>query len=290
VSASASAEVRKEVRKIHFKVLKLVEEIFLGAYKSRFKGTGIEFEEARPFVNGDEMRSIDWKLTAKTGIPYVKLYREERELQVLLLVDISKSELFGSQERTKQEIAAELATVISLSAIKSKDRIGLILFAKEIELFIPPKKGIVHVDRILRELLAKRALHGEGTDLGKALLFLNKVTPKRSVVFLLTDFLAKNYEKPLRIAALRHDLLAIRLFDPEEEQSYKKGLLRISDLETGNTRILDTQDPHTVDLFHTLAKTRRETTQKNVQKSGATYIEIDITKPIYEPLQRALQK
>jgi uncharacterized protein (DUF58 family) len=279
----------QEIRKIHFKALKLVEELFLGAYKSRFKGKGIEFEEARPFVNGDEIRSIDWKLTAKTGTPYVKLFREERELQVILLVDISKSLLFGSHARSKKEIAAEISTLIALAAIRSSDRIGLILFAKDIELFIRPNKGIFHVDRLLRELLSERPLHGEGTDLGKALLFLNKVTPKRAVVFLISDFLSPHYEKPLKIASLRHDLISIRLFDPEEVKP-PEGLYRAEDLETHKMRILDMKSPKNQSLVSDIAKAKRDEIRKNVEKSGSTYIEIDITKPFFEPLQKALHK
>jgi uncharacterized protein (DUF58 family) len=217
----------------------MVNEVFSGEYHSIFKGLGMEFSEVREYQPGDDIRNIDWNVTARYGHPYLKVYREERELTVMLMVDLSGSQRFGTGERFKTEAAAEIASVLSLAAIKNNDKVGLLVYTDKIEKYIPPKKGKNHVLRLIREILFFKP-EGHGTNTGAALEYLLGVMKKKCVLFLISDFLDSGYEKPLAVAARKHDLIALKINDPLEMSFPNAGLIRFYDLETGQERLIDT--------------------------------------------------
>ena len=236
-----SREQLKAIRKIQIRTSHLVTDLFAGQYQSVFKGRGMEFAEVRQYLPGDEVRTIDWNVTARTGVPHVKRYTEERELTVMLLVDASASTRFGSVRQFKQELAAELAALFAFSAISNNDKVGLVIFSDRIELALPPRKGNRHVLRVIREIL-NHVPQGHGTDIPLALDHLNRVTRRRCVTFLLSDFLAPDLRRPLRVANRRHDLIAVVLEDPRERALPAMGLLALEDPETGETVVVDTSD------------------------------------------------
>ena len=235
-----SQDLFKQVRRIHIRTSRLVNEVFAGEYHSAFKGRGMEFADVRAYAPGDDIRSIDWNVTARLGQPYVKRYIEERELTVMLVVDLSASGLFGSLTKLKTEIATELCAVLALSAIHNNDRVGLILFTDQIETFIPPQKGKRHVLRVIRDVLYFRP-QGRQTDIALALEYLHKVSRRRVVSFLVSDFLASGYEKPLRIAHRRHDIIPISISDRREFVLPRLGLVALQDLETGAYAVVNTR-------------------------------------------------
>ncbi len=234
-------EQLKAVRKIQIHTSHLVSDLFGGQYHSVFKGRGMEFAEVRQYQPGDDVRTIDWNVTARTGVPHVKRYTEERELTVMLMVDASASTRFGSVRQFKQELAAELAAVFAYSAISNNDKVGLLIFTDRIELAVPPRKGNRHVLRVIREIL-NHAPQGRGTDIPLALDHLNRVANRRCVVFLLSDFLAPDLRRPLRVATRRHDLIAVVLEDPRDNQLPSLGLVALEDPESGETVLVDTGD------------------------------------------------
>ena len=234
-------DVLRKVRHIEIRTRRLVNDMFGGEYHSVFKGLGMEFAEVREYAAGDDIRSIDWNVTARLGHPFVKLYREERELTVVLLVDQSASGFFGTQARLKSELAAEVGALLALSAVENNDRVGLILFSDRAELTVPPAKGRRHVLRVVREILAHEP-QGRGTNLAVALDHLSRLQKRRAVVFLLSDFLAQGYETSFAIASRRHDLVALRLRDRREEILPDVGLVALRDLETGRPLLVDTSD------------------------------------------------
>jgi uncharacterized protein (DUF58 family) len=234
-------EQLKAVRKIQIHTSHLVADLFGGQYQSVFKGRGMEFAEVRPYVPGDEVRTIDWNVTARTGFPHVKRFVEERELTVMLLVDASASTRFGSVKQFKHELAAELAAVLAYSAISNNDKVGLVIFTDRIELALPPRKGNRHVLRVIREIL-NHVPRGQGTDIPQALDHLNRVTRRRCVTFLLSDFLAGDLRHPLRVANRRNDLIAVVLDDPREQELPDIGLVALEDPESGATIVVDTSD------------------------------------------------
>ncbi|MCH7946279.1 MAG: DUF58 domain-containing protein [candidate division Zixibacteria bacterium] len=232
-------EVIKKIRRIEIRTKKLVNELFSGEYHSTFKGQGMEFEEVRQYEPGDDVRLIDWNVTARMGQPYIKKFREERELTVILLIDVSSSGQFGTRDRFKNETAAELGALLAFSAIKNNDKVGLIIFTDEIEIFVPPKKGRAHVLRIIREILYFKP-KGKGTNIAAALEYFNKVIRRKSVVFLVSDFLSEGFTKPLQIANNKHDIIAIKVSDPREITFDNVGLIELEDAETGEVLIIDT--------------------------------------------------
>jgi len=234
-----TSELLKKVRKIEIKTKGLSKHIFSGEYHSAFKGRGMSFSEVRDYQFGDDVRNIDWNVTARTGDPHVKVFEEERELTVMLLVDVSRSSYFGTVNQIKQVILTEIAAVLSFSAIQNNDKVGLILFSEKIERFIPPKKGKQHILRIIRELLNFEP-EATGTDLGMAIRYFNNVIKKRSICFILSDFMTQNYDDPLRIAARRHDLVGLHLYDPREQSLPNVGLMRAVDIETNQPGWIDT--------------------------------------------------
>jgi len=245
-----------KIRRLEIHTRRLVDTAFAGRYHSVFKGRGINFEEVREYQAGDEIRSIDWNVTARTGKPYVKKFTEERELVVMLLVDVSASGEFGSSDRSKRELAAELAAVLAFSAIRNNDTVGLLLFTDRTELFLPPRKGRSHVLRVIREVLF-RAPSGTGTSLRKALDFLNHTVSRRAVVFLLSDFQDTGYERSLAVAARHHDLIALPVRDPREEELPDVGRLTLEDAESGRQFQLDTRSPGVREAVRQAAADRR---------------------------------
>ena len=232
-------EVIKKIRRIEIRTKKLVNELFSGEYHSTFKGQGMEFEEVRQYEPGDDVRLIDWNVTARMGLPYIKKFREERELTVVLLIDVSSSGQFGTRDRFKNETAAELGALLAFSAIKNNDKVSLIIFTDQIEIFVPPKKGRAHVLRIIREILYFKP-QGKGTNIAAALEYFNKVIRRKSVVFLVSDFLSEGFTKPLQIANNKHDIIAIKVSDPREITFDDVGLIELEDAETGEVLIIDT--------------------------------------------------
>ena len=225
-------EILKKIRLIELRTRRLVNSIFAGQYHSVFKGRGMNFEEVREYAPGDEIRSIDWNVTARMNVPYIKKFTEERELTVMLLVDVSASGLFGSIELSKRELAAEVASILAFSAINNNDKVGLLLFSNEVELFIPPKKGRLHTLRLIREMLYFEP-KGRGTNLAGALDYMNRVISRRSVVFMISDFMAPDFTKALTVTSRRHDLVAMPVTDPGESELPDVGIVTLEDAETG---------------------------------------------------------
>ena len=228
-------ELLKKVRKIEIKTRRLSDHVFGGEYHSTFKGRGMTFSEVRQYQYGDDVRSIDWNVTARYNEPYVKVFEEERELTLMLVVDVSGSEAFGTRSQFKKEVLTEIAATLAFSALQNNDKVGLVLFSEQIELYIPPKKGRSHILRIIRELLEFHPL-SKKTAIGVALEFLSSVLKKKAIVFLLSDFMDKGYDKTLRIAAKKHDLTGIRVYDPMEKTLPNLGLVPMVDAETGRMK------------------------------------------------------
>lgn len=229
----------KKVRKIEIKTRRLSDHVFGGEYHSTFKGRGMTFSEVRQYQFGDDVRAIDWNVTARYNEPFVKVFEEERELTLMLVVDVSGSEAFGTRSQFKREILTEIAATLAFSALQNNDKVGLVLFSDQIELFIPPKKGRSHVLRIIRELLEFKPL-SKKTDISSALEFLSSVLKKKAIVFLLSDFMNEGYQKTLRIAAKKHDLTGIRVFDPMEAALPNLGMVPMVDAETGSMKWINT--------------------------------------------------
>ena len=236
-----SPELFAKIRGIQIRAQRLVTDLFAGEYESAFKGRGMEFEQVREYQPGDDLRLIDWNVTARMDHPYVKQHREERELTVMLLVDTSASTDFGSTDKLKSEVAAEVAALLAYTAIKSHDRVGLIAFSDQVELYIPPKKGRGHVWRVIRAILTLEPSH-RGTDLGAALDYLGRVSRRRAVAFLISDFWDGGFDDRLRVAARRHDLTAIPVLDRREAELPPVGIVELQDAETGEVVWLDTFD------------------------------------------------
>jgi len=233
-------ELLKKVRKIEIKTRRLSDHVFGGEYHSTFKGRGMTFSEVRQYQYGDDVRAIDWNVTARHNEPFVKVFEEERELTLMLVIDVSASEIFGTQQQFKREYLTEIAATLSFSALQNNDKVGLLLFSDQIELYIPPKKGRFHILRIIRELLEYEPL-GSGTNIGLPLEFLFGVLKKKAIVFLLSDFMDKGYEKTLQIAAKKHDLTGIRVYDPREKSIPNIGLVPMQDSESGAVHWINTQ-------------------------------------------------
>ena len=225
-------EILKKIRRIELRTRRLVNSTFAGQYHSVFKGRGMNFEDVREYAPGDEIRAIDWNVTARMNAPYIKKFTEEREMTVMLLVDVSASGIFGSVELSKRELAAEVASLLAFSAINNNDNVGLLLFSDEVELFIPPKKGRLHTLRLIREMLYFEP-KGKGTNLTIALEYMNRVISRRAVVFMISDFLAPDFTKALNVSSRRHDLVAMPVTDPGESEIPDVGIITMEDAETG---------------------------------------------------------
>lgn len=279
------AEILKKVKRIEIRTRHLVNTVFSGEYHSVFKGRGMAFSEVRNYQAGDDIRTIDWNVTARMGEPFVKVFDEERELTVILMVDASASGDFGTVEQMKGEVGVEICALLAFSAIQNNDRVGLIIFTDEVEAFIPPKKGKKHVLRVIREMLYFHPRRS-GTDLGKALEYLNRVTTRRSVVFLVSDFLDTNFEAPLRVANRRHDLVGIALQDPREMALPDIGIVELEDAETGEGILVDFADSEVRDLFAQEAKRRGEDRESMFRSIGMDTVEINAGKSYVDPLMQ----
>lgn len=266
------ADVLRQVRRLHLRARRLVQTLLGGEYHSAFKGTGLSFEEVREYQPGDDVRAIDWNVTARVGHPFIKRYVEERELTMLLVVDVSASQGFGTRQLTKRAAAAELAALLALCAVSNNDRVGLLAFTSEVERFVPPNKGPRHVLRLLRDILAFEPKR-KGTDLAGALDYLNKVQRRRAIVFVLSDFMGTGFEAAFRRAARKHDLIAVRTSDPREREWPSAGLVRIESAETGARELIDTGSARVRAAFAAEARARDETFARLARGCRADLIE-----------------
>ncbi|MBW7887178.1 MAG: DUF58 domain-containing protein [Bacteroidetes bacterium] len=278
-----TAELLKKVRQVEIKTRGLVNHVFSGEYHSVFKGRGMEFSEVREYSYGDDIRQIDWNVTARHGKPFVKIFEEERELTVMLIVDMSRSGQFGSFEAMKNEIATELCAVLAFSAIRNNDKVGMILFTDKVEKFIPPKKGKPHILRLVRDLLAFEP-ERNGTNISAVLEYLNSAIKKRSIAFVISDFIDKEYEQALRIVSKRHDVIAVTLQDPRERELPKIGLIKFRDAETMQERWIDTSDIPLRRAFERYWKEHDERLNKALLSTKVDRISIEVHKPYIQPL------
>ncbi|MFH1878024.1 MAG: DUF58 domain-containing protein [Candidatus Omnitrophota bacterium] len=280
-----ASELLKKVRHIQIYTSRLVNDILAGEYHSTFKGRGIEFDEVREYQPGDEIRTIDWNVTARMGRPFIKKFVEERELTVMLVVDASASGYFGSSMKLKNEFAAELCAVLAFSAIKNNDKVGLIIFTDRVEKYIPPKKGKKHVLHVISEVLSFEP-EGSGTRIEAALEFLSSVSKRRSVTFLVSDFIAGGYERALQIANKRHDIIAVTIQDERERDLPDIGMIELEDNETGEIMVVDTAAPDVRKAFSVLSGKDAEERDKMFRQIDVDVIHVDTGKSYFEPIMR----
>ena len=276
-------ELLKKVRQIHIRSRRMVDDVMAGEYQSAFKGRGMEFDMVREYQEGDEERMIDWNVTARFGHPFVKSYVEERELTVIFLVDISASGQFGSKRQLKKETAAELCAILAFNAIKKNDRIGLILFSDQVELFVPPQKGKTHVLRVIRELLYFKP-KGQKTCINTAVEYFNKVIKKRAVVFLVSDFQDHNYFQNLNLTNKKHDLVTVEITDPREEDLAGFGLVHLYDPETGELCLVDTSNKSWNQRYQQNVEKTKEERKARFRKSGIDSLQVRTDKPFEKDL------
>jgi len=280
-----TAELIRKVRKVEIKTRRLTRNLFTGGYHSAFKGLGMSFSEVRQYEWGDDVRNIDWNVTARTGEPHVKMFEEERELTVMLLVDVSGSSFFGTTGQFKQDILTEICAVLAFSADSNNDKVGLLLFAEQPLLFIPPKKDRQHTLRLLRELLSVQPSE-RGTDLSAALKYTRNILKKRSVCFILSDFEAPNWDKALRVLARRHDCIGLHCWDPRERTLPDVGLVRLRDPETGRQIWADTTDPRLRRDYTVQFDARRSQAEAVFHKAGADFLSLPTTDSYIHALLR----
>ncbi|HOV32206.1 MAG TPA: DUF58 domain-containing protein [Candidatus Hydrogenedens sp.] len=280
-----TADMLAKVRRIQIRTTKLVNDILVGRYESVFRGQGVEFKEVREYVPGDDIRNIDWNVTARTGNPYVKVLTEERELTIMLVVDASGSQRFGSVQQFKLELSAEVCAVLAFAAIQNNDRVGLIVFTDDVELFLPPRKGRKHGLRVIREVLYHEP-RSKMTNISKSLEFLTKILKRKSVIFILSDFNDTHYEKAMRVLARRHDVIACMITDPRELSLPEVGLITIADAETGKEIIINTGNHTLREQYSNQAKTEFERKKKTLHQSGAEFLDLRTDKPYIDELYR----
>lgn len=282
-------DILDKVRRIEITTNRLVTDTFAGAYHSVFKGRGMEFDEVREYQYGDDVRAIDWNVTARLGHPFIKKYVEERELTVMIMVDASASVHFGSTAQSKNKMAAEIGAVLAFSAIRNNDKVGLMMFTDQVELFIPPKKGKSHVLRLIREILYFKP-KGTLTKLDVALEYLSKVVRRKSVTFLISDFFDANCQQQLRIANKYHDVIAVSLNDPIESQLPNSGMVKLHDPETGKSVLVDTSDGQIRSLFEKHARERVKERERFFALLNVDHIEVDTKKGYINPLVKFFLK
>lgn len=288
-TASHTKELLKKVRLVEIKTRGLSEHIFSGEYHSAFKGRGMTFSEVREYAAGDEVRTIDWNVTARFGHPFVKVFEEERELTVMLLADLSASTAFGSTGQLKRELITEACATIAFSAIRNNDKVGLLLFTDRVEKFIPPKKGRAHILRIVRELI-EFTPSGRGTRIAEALGYLNRVIKRRAIAFLVSDFMDAGFEDALRLANRRHDLVALRTTDPREGELPNIGLARFADPESGELRWVDTASRRVRSAYRAAALKHQQRAQELLRRSGVDHAVIGTDTGYVRPLMRLFQQ
>ena len=278
-------EVIRRVRRLEIRTRRLVDESLAGSYHSVFRGQGMEFAEVREYEPGDDVRTVDWNVSARMGHPFVKKFTEERELTVVLAVDASGSERFGTADRTKVELSAEIGALLAFSAIRNNDRVGLLQFTDRVERFVPPRKGRDHAKRVLRDLLAFEPL-GKGTDVAKALEALRRAVTKRAVVFLVSDFQDDGYERTLRVVARKHDVVAISVSDPRESTLPPVGIVAVEDPETGARKLVDASSARVRKAYADLAEASARRTRETMRRTGVDLLEISTHEPYERPLLR----
>ena len=284
-----TTELLKKVRKIEIKTRGLSNQIFSGEYHTAFKGRGMAFSEVREYMPGDDIRTIDWNVTARFNNPYVKIFEEEREMTVMLVVDMSGSKDFGTKEKMKRELITELCAVLSFSAIQNNDKIGVIFFSDQIEKFIPPKKGKSHILRIIRELIEFTPEHKK-TNISQALKYLNNVIKKRSIAFLISDFIDANYEDALKIANRKHDVVGIRIRDNRENELPDIGLIKVKDAESGELRWVDTSHNKVRTSYKAAALEFDDKLKKLLNRSGVDFTSIATHESYVGPLVNLFKK
>jgi len=282
-------EYLKKIRKIELRTNQLARDLLTGAYHSVFKGRGMDFEEVREYQPGDDVRNIDWNVTARTGVPFIKKYREERQLTLMILVDVSASDQLGSGQQTKKELAAEVASVLAFSATRNGDKVGLILHSDRVESFIPPAKGRSHVFRLIREILFYRP-ESRGTSLKVALDYLNLVQNKPAVVFVVSDFLDSGYEKVLKVSARKHDLVAVNIHDRREMELPNVGTILLEDAETGELIEVNTGDAKLRERFAREANENRREAKARLTKFGLDVISLQTEVPYQLELKKFFER
>lgn len=274
-------EILRKIRRIEITTSRLVTDFLSGQYESVFKGRGIEFDEVREYQPGDEIRSIDWNVTARMGSPFVKKYVEERQLTVMILLDASSSSGFGTTKRFKKELAAEVSAVLAFAATQNNDRVGLIIFTDRIEKFVPPRKGLPHVLRVVREALYFTP-KGKGTDIASALKYLDSVTSRRAVTFVISDFFAKDFKKPLSIANKKHDVVALTITDPREANLPDAGIIELIDAETDTPYMIDTSSAKVRERYARKAAEMKDARTTLFGSVGVDHIDISTDRPYLE--------
>ncbi len=278
-------EILKDIRRIQITTSRMVTDVFAGQYQSVFKGKGMEFDEVREYIPGDEIRSIDWNVTARAGRPFVKKFVEERELTVMLLLDMSASSFFGTRFQLKAQLAAKICSVLALSAIKNNDKVGFIAFTDRIEKFIPPRKGLRHVLRIIREALYFKP-EGSGTDISSALQYLNRVTTRKTVSFILSDFYAPDFRKMLAVANKRHDIVAVTITDPAETELSDAGIVNLFDPESGREVTVDSSDVNVRKSYKAQADARIKERTSLFRSVSVDSIDVRTDEPYSQSLLR----
>lgn len=278
-----SKEILKKVRKIEIRTKGMVNSVFGGEYQSAFKGRGMEFSEVRAYTYGDDIRQIDWNVTARSGDPYIKMYEEEREQTLMLCVDISPSGLFGSKSQSKMDLAIEICAVLAFSAIKNSDKVGLVLFSDVIEKVIPPKKGRIHVLRLIREMLTTKP-EGTGTDIGEALSYVNRLLNRKAIVIMASDFQDDNFDKQLKITSRKHDLVNIIINDALEDELPDLGLMPLKDAETGNEVLVDTSNSKVRETYQQKRAYQKEQLRNKFLKMKVDTIELETNTSYVQPL------
>ena len=284
-----TAELLKKVRKIEIKTKGLSKHIFSGEYHSAFKGRGMSFSEVRDYTYGDDVRNIDWNVTARTGDTSIKVFEEERELTVILMIDVSASSLFGTKGQFKSELITEIAAVIAFSAATNNDKVGAILFSDKIEKYIPPKKGRKTILRIIRELITHET-ESKGTDLQTAFQYLNNIQKKRAIVFAISDFMDDSYEQALNIASRRHDIIGMHIYDKTEKELPNVGLLRIQDAETGHESVIDTAQKSVREKYAKWFREHEENFKTQFKKAGLDVISVQTDQDYVKSLLKFFKK
>jgi uncharacterized protein (DUF58 family) len=278
-------EVLKKIQCFHFRTRRLADDLFAGQYVSAFKGRGMEFAEVREYQPGDDVRIIDWNVSARFGRPFVKVFHEERELTVMLLLDLSGSNLFGTRRKFKRELLAEVAGMLAFLAIRTNDRVGAMLFSSEVEQFIPPKKGAAHVWRVIKEIFTYEP-KDLSTDVGQALTYLNRVVKRHAIVFLVSDCNDTDFEKALRLTAKKHDLTVLRISDPAEDELPDVGLVTLRDPETGNVAIVNSSDRTLRERWRKERQGQSALFARLLKGAGIDLVEFSTNGPVVEPLAR----
>lgn len=284
-----SESVLKKIQRFHFTTRRMANDLFAGQYVSAFKGRGMEFSEVREYQIGDDIRTIDWNVSARFGQPYVKVFQEERELTVMLILDLSGSQLFGTRRKFKRELLAEVAGMLAFLAIRTNDKVGAILFSSRVEKYIPPKKGASHVWRLIKEIFTYEP-QDLNTDVASVLAYLNRVAKRHCIVFFISDCMDQGFEKPLKLTARKHDLTVIRISDPAETELPRVGRIMLTDPETGETALINTGQKRLRDQWQAHRKAQNASLDDLFRRAGVDYVDLYTNGRVVEPLIRLFEK